>query len=189
MSEINPLIVAETINALGNVKVNHNLTIGGQITVAGTINSNNANISGVTGVVNLHAASVISRGLVTAGAIKTDGAVTAAGNITSNGIIAGANVLSSGLISASANIVGGNLKILGDTVVVGSITTVGSIIAPVGSITANSITAQTAFQLPVYADENARDQAISDPSVGMLVVVGNTFQGYANGAWGNLALG
>lgn len=182
MSDTNPSIVAETITATGNAKVNHNLIVGGQISAVGTISSNNANITGVTGVVTLHASSISSRGPVSGNALKTVGIVTAAGNII------GGNILTAGLISASANITGRNLKVLGNVVITGDVDTIANITTPVGSITGNSLTALTALQLPVYDDENARDRAISKPTIGMLVVVGNTFQGYANGDWGNLTL-
>jgi hypothetical protein len=57
-----------------------------------------------------------------------------------------------------------------------------------GNITGNNISATTAFQLPVYANATARNAAISNPTVGMLIVVGNTYQGYNGVSWGNITL-
>jgi len=58
----------------------------------------------------------------------------------------------------------------------------------VGTVTGNNISAVTAFQLPVYANTTTRDTAISSPTVGMLIVVGNTYQGYNGASWGNITL-
>jgi hypothetical protein len=40
----------------------------------------------------------------------------------------------------------------------------------------------------VYANTTTRDTAISSPIVGMLIVVGNTYQGYDGASWGNITL-
>ena len=69
----------------------------------------------------------------------------------------------------------------------GNLTAPGNISA-VGTVTGNNISAVTAFQLPVYANTTTRDTAISSPTVGMLIVVGNTYQGYDGGSWGNITL-
>jgi hypothetical protein len=58
----------------------------------------------------------------------------------------------------------------------------------VGTVTGNNVSAVTAFQLPVYANTTTRDTAISSPTVGMLIVVGNTYQGYDGASWGNITL-
>ena len=57
-----------------------------------------------------------------------------------------------------------------------------------GNVSGNNISAITAFQLPVYANVSARNAAITNPTVGMLVVVGNTYQGYNGVTWGNITL-
>ena len=69
----------------------------------------------------------------------------------------------------------------------GNLTAPGNISA-VGTVTGNNISAVTAFQLPVYANTTTRDTAISSPIVGMLIVVGNTYQGYNGASWGNITL-
>jgi hypothetical protein len=69
----------------------------------------------------------------------------------------------------------------------GNLTAPGNFSA-VGTVTGNNISAVTAFQLPVYANTTARDTAISSPAVGMLIVVGNTYQGYNGASWGNITL-
>ena len=182
-------INAVTINASGNIRAGINvdvvgvLNVGGKINTAGTIAAHNAKIIGTAGVGALDAATVSSKGAITGGSIKTVGAVTAEGNIQ------GGNILTTGIISASANITGKNLKMLGNIVNVGNIDTVGNITAPVGTVSSNTVTALTVLQLPVYKTEPDRDQAVSVPKIGMMVVVGNNCQIYINGAWTNLALG
>jgi hypothetical protein len=57
-----------------------------------------------------------------------------------------------------------------------------------GNVSGNNISATTAFQLPVYANTTVRDAAISSPAIGMLIVVGNIYQGYNGSAWGNITL-
>jgi hypothetical protein len=73
------------------------------------------------------------------------------------------------------------------TRVAGNLTT-GGLISATGNITGNNITTTTAFQLPVYANITARNAAITSPAVGMLVVVGNIYQGYDGSSWGNITL-
>jgi hypothetical protein len=181
-------IKAITINASGNitgsnVNIVGALNVGGQINTAGTITAQTVKINGIAGVLTLDAATVSSRGLITGGSIKTLGVVTAEGNIQ------GGNILTTGVVSASANITGKNLKALGNIVSVGNIDTVGNITAPVGTVSSNTVAVLTVLQLPVYTTESNRDQAVSDPKIGMVVVVENNCQIYINGAWANLALG
>ena len=54
------------------------------------------------------------------------------------------------------------------------------------SVTAANVTASRALQAPYYGSNTARDTAISTPQSGMMVLVGNTFQGYNGTAWVNL---
>ena len=181
-------INAITINASGNITGSNAdivgmLNVGGQINTAGTIAAHNAKITGTAGVGALDAASISSKGLIDGASIKTTGVVTAEGNIQ------GGNILTTGVISAAANITGKNLKALGNIVSVGNIDTVGNITAPVGTVSSNAVAALTVLQLPVYKTESDRDQAISDPKIGMMLVVGNNCQIYINSAWTNLALG
>ena len=51
-----------------------------------------------------------------------------------------------------------------------------------------NVKASGAFMLPVYANDSARDTALSSPSAGMIVfnTAGAKFQGYNGGAWENL---
>jgi hypothetical protein len=50
------------------------------------------------------------------------------------------------------------------------------------------ITVGTFLQLPVYADNSARDAAITSPAAGMLIFnsTGTKFQGYTGAAWVDL---
>lgn len=100
----------------------------------------------------------------------------ASGNISTDIITSGnssANVVSATTVSAS--------DVLADSFAA-------------NTITANTSVSTVATQLAVYADATARDTAITTPADGMIVFltdIGDTtggFQGYANGAWGNLAL-
>jgi hypothetical protein len=55
------------------------------------------------------------------------------------------------------------------------------------SVTAANVAVTGGFlQLPVYTSNTARNAAISSPASGMIVLVGNTFQGYNGTAWINL---
>jgi hypothetical protein len=42
-------------------------------------------------------------------------------------------------------------------------------------------------KVPRYADSTARDAAITSPSIGMIVVTNNVFQGYNGSTWVNLS--
>jgi hypothetical protein len=78
-------------------------------------------------------------------------------------------------VSAVGNVTGGNIL-------------TGGIVSATGNVFGNNISATTAFRLPVYANTTVRNAAISSPVVGMLVVVGTTFQGYDGTSWGNINL-
>ena len=76
-----------------------------------------------------------------------------------------------------------------------NITSVGTLTSLVVSgntstnkITANNVTGNIVFQLPVYANDAARDTAISSPQKGMMVFNenGNAFQGFDGTIWTNL---
>ena len=53
------------------------------------------------------------------------------------------------------------------------------------TLTANNLIATSAFTLPIYGDNAARDTTITSPSAGMMIfVVDSTkFQGYDGNAW------
>lgn len=54
------------------------------------------------------------------------------------------------------------------------------------NVTSGNVTATRALQAPVYASNTARNTAIPTPQSGMLVLVGNTFQGFNGSTWINL---
>jgi hypothetical protein len=58
-----------------------------------------------------------------------------------------------------------------------------------GNITGNTIISNKSLTLAIYADDAARDAAITAPTNGMLIfnTAAANFQGY-NGSWGNLTL-
>ncbi len=57
-----------------------------------------------------------------------------------------------------------------------------------GIVSATNLTALNYMQLPVYANNTARDSAISSPNAGMLIFnsTGTKFQGYTGAAWVDL---
>ena len=57
-----------------------------------------------------------------------------------------------------------------------------------GIVSATNLTAVNYMQLPVYANNTARDSAISSPNAGMIVfnTTGTKFQGYTGAAWVDL---
>jgi len=54
------------------------------------------------------------------------------------------------------------------------------------NVTSGNVTATRALQAPVYTSNTARNTAIPTPQSGMLVLVGNSFQGYNGTSWVNL---
>ena len=57
-----------------------------------------------------------------------------------------------------------------------------------GIVSATNLTAINYMQLPTYADNSARDAAITSPNAGMMVFnsTGTKFQGYTGAAWVDL---
>ena len=82
----------------------------------------------------------------------------------------------------------GNLILNSGGNITGANVITANAVSTTGNITGNNVSAVTAFQLPVYANTTIRDTAISSPTVGMLIVVGNTYQGYNGASWGNITL-
>jgi filamentous hemagglutinin len=169
------LLTAGTISATGTITTAGNLSLTGNIVDLGELwintlsNGNiNLNVNG-TGNVNIPTGILSVTGNIQGGNLKTAGLISATANVT------GGNLLTAGLVSATANVTGGNVKTVG-------------LVSATGNVTGNNISATTAFQLSVYANTTTRDTAISSPTVGMLIVVGNTYQGYNGVSWGNITL-
>jgi hypothetical protein len=175
------------------------------ITSVGTLTSLSSS-GNVTGGNILTGGQVSATSNVTGGNILTGGQVSAVGNvrgsnfntvglITATGNVTAGNILTGGEVSAVGDITGNNLSV---TTIVGTLTTavqpniisvgVLSNLRVAGNITANNISANITFHLPVYANTTVRDAAISSPAIGMLVVVGNIYQGYNGSFWGNITL-
>ena len=57
-----------------------------------------------------------------------------------------------------------------------------------GIVSATNLTAVNYMQLPIYANNTARDSAISSPNAGMIIfnTTGTKFQGYTGAAWVDL---
>ena len=55
-----------------------------------------------------------------------------------------------------------------------------------GVLSAPTVEARVALQLPVYADDTARDLAIPTPAAGMMILNGTAFQGFNGSAWVSL---
>ena len=160
--------------------------------------------------------SLSSSGNIVGANLISNNIVSAVGNITCGNLIAVANIYFSGStvltsganVSIGTDIVGGFIRIgntkpsvisiggnttsatieLGNTTSTINIPGVISNISVSGNITGNNLSATTAFQLPVYANTTVRDAVISSPAIGMLIVVGNIYQGYNGSSWGNIAL-
>ena len=137
---------------------------------------------------------------------KTTSVLTLAGNLTTTnaslGNLATANYFSGSfrgavgnvstansgtfttVIAATANI-SGNLDVGGDANIAGNITFDS---ATASNVSSTNISATGFVQLPVYADDTARDAAIAVPTEGMMVFnqTGSKFQGYDGSAWVDL---
>jgi len=169
------------------------------------------NIISTTGNItsgNVQTSRVIAGNIFCGGTITSNGAVLVTGQVSATG-----NVVAAFISSAGGNLgvpagtltmrlgnetpttiwMGGDASniyianVNSTTRVAGNLTT-GGLISATGNITGNNITTTTAFQLPVYANITARNAAITSPAIGMLVVVGNTYQGYNGSSWGNITL-
>jgi hypothetical protein len=162
-----------SVGTLNGLSVNGNVLSTGMVSGAGNIIGGNLLITGnivTTGtanVGNLLASSIISAvGTISAGNIT-------GGNITGGNITGGIGTFA--CVSVSSNVVGANFRTSG-------------LVSATGNITGGNITPTTTLTLPVFANVTVRDTAIPSPVVGMLVVVGTTFQGYNGTAWGNITL-
>ena len=137
---------------------------------------------------------------------KTSSVLTLVGNITTTnanlgnlatanyfsgsfrGAVGNASTANSGtfttVVAATGNI-SGNLNVGGNANVAGNIT-FGS--ATATSVSSTNLTATGFVKLPIYADDTARDAAITVPAEGMMVFnqTGAKFQGYDGTAWVDL---
>jgi hypothetical protein len=151
----------------------------------------------------LIAGNIFSAGPITGtGGVFVTGQVSATANVTGEfissaggniGVPVGVTTMRLGNITPTTIWIGGDASnvyianVNSTTRVAGNLTT-GGVISATGNITGNNISTTTAFQLPVYANITARNAAITSPAIGMLVVVGNTYQGYNGSSWGNITL-
>jgi hypothetical protein len=85
------------------------------------------------------------------------------------GNIIASNNVNATTLSASGNVFGGN-------------------ISSAGNVIGNNISAGISIQLPIYADDTARDAAISSPQLGMFIINGTIPQIYNGASWGNITL-
>jgi hypothetical protein len=86
------------------------------------------------------------------------------GNIvTTSGNISGGNIITGGIVIATGNVSGGN-------------------------VSGATVTATNNVTLPFFADDAARDAAITSPAAGMMIFnsTGTKFQGYTGSAWVDL---
>jgi len=184
------ILTGSTVSAVGNVRGGNFNTVGlvtatgnvtggniltnGEVNATGNIStSTNMLTSGyisATGNISTSTNMLTSGYISATGNVSTDGAISATGNISTS-----TNVLVNGRVDATGNVRGGNINTVGN-------------VSATGNITANNISANTTFRLPVYANTTVRDAAISSPAIGMLVVVGNIYQGYDGSFWGNITL-
>jgi len=100
-------------------------------------------------------------------------------------VCGGASNVATRAVQINAN---GNLQIYNGNLSVANGNIVAGNIAVEDISAAGNVTASVALQLPVYANTTVRDNTIATPSIGMLVVVGNVYQGYNGVSWGNITL-
>jgi hypothetical protein len=159
--------------------------------VLGNITTQNGNING-----NINSTNIVSSGpVIVTGFISSTGSMIAGNLLTTGniGVTAGVTTLRLGNNNPTTLWIGGDAtnifmaNVNSTTTAAGNLRAGGSISAT-GNIIGNNISTTTAFRLPVYANIAARNAAISSPAIGMLVVVGTTYQGYNGSAWGNITL-
>jgi hypothetical protein len=192
--------IANGVSSYGNTNVANFLSNYGSNTISTTGNIITAG--------NVQANRLIGGEIYSGGLITSNGPVFVTGQVSATG-----NVVAAFISSAGGNIgvpvgtltmrlgnetpttiwIGGDASniymanVNSTTRVAGNLAT-GGVISATGNITGNNISTTTAFRLPVYANTTARNAAISSPAIGMLVVVGNTYQGYNGSSWGNITL-
>lgn len=77
------------------------------------------------------------------------------------------------------------IKILSDTFTLQSRDGYASVTNTL-EVSSTKVEAKVPVQLPVYADNTARDAAITSPAAGMTILNGTTFQGYDGSSWVDL---
>jgi hypothetical protein len=133
--------------------------------------------------------------------ITGTGAVNITGNITTTGNITGANLLTGGDVFPGGNVTmgtgnitsqSGNIVTTSGNISGGNIITGGIVIATGnvsgGNVSGATVTATNNVTLPFFADDAARDAAITSPAAGMMIFnsTGTKFQGYTGSAWVDL---
>jgi hypothetical protein len=137
-------------------------------TLLGTLGANV-----ISGTGNITTTGNITGGnLLTGGDVVPDGNVTmGTGNITSQ---------SGNIVTTSGNISGGNFITGGIVIATGNVSG--------GNVSGATVTATNNVTLPFFADDAARDAAITSPAAGMMIFnsTGTKFQGYTGSAWVDL---
>ena len=143
----------------------------GDSQVTALIGNFGANLYSSTG--NITTTGNITGGnLLTGGDVVPDGNVTmGTGNITSQ---------SGNIVTTSGNISGGNIITGGIVIATGNVSG--------GNVSGATVTATNNVTLPFFADDAARDAAITSPVAGMMIfnTTGTKFQGYTGSAWVDL---
>jgi hypothetical protein len=127
--------------------------------------------------------------------------ISGTGNITTTGNITGANLLTGGDVFPGGNVTmgtgnitsqSGNIVTTSGNISGGNIITGGIVIATGnvsgGNVSGATVTATNNVTLPFFADDAARDAAITSPAAGMMIFnsTGTKFQGYTGSAWVDL---
>jgi hypothetical protein len=127
--------------------------------------------------------------------------ISGTGNITTTGNITGANLLTGGDVFPGGNVTmgtgnitsqSGNIVTTSGNISGGNIITGGIVIATGnvsgGNVSGATVTATNNVTLPFFADDAARDAAITSPAAGMMIfnTTGTKFQGYTGSAWVDL---
>lgn len=127
--------------------------------------------------------------------------ITSVGTLTSlqvTGNISGGNLSSTGTITATGNSSAGNLSTTGRITATGNIAGL-NILAPSGNVICSNVfsstivyghtlSAESAFLLPKYASNGARDAAIPSPIEALMVyVIGSGLQIYGATQWNEVS--
>jgi hypothetical protein len=183
------------ISATGNISAGNLIATGNIVLTGSLIGSGASPAPSLSGFSSVNAVTLSATGNVNATfGVNTGTFVLGSSDVLNIGTTAANSTIRIGNSTPVAILIGANTTNtvidIGNTtsnVVIPGLVN-ANIISATGNVSGNNISATTAFQLPVYANTTVRDAAISSPAIGMLIVVGNIYQGYNGSAWGNIAL-
>ena len=152
-------------------------TVEGDTITDGTLSINAGAISGATS--GAFGTTITATGNITGGNFNTVGKVQADFIQLANSVSAGTTIAATGNISTSiGNISGGNILTSG-------------LVSATGNVTGATVTATNSVKMAVYADNTARDAAITSPVAGQMVFKTDIakLQFYNGSAWETVTSG